>query len=81
LREVAQNLGVKAHLIDAAAEIDPAWISATLRVGVTAGASAPEDLVHAVIQRLRDLGAGAVRTLDGVAEKVSFPLPKALVDA
>lgn len=78
LREVAQLLGVPAYLVDSAEQIDPAWVEGRRQVGVTAGASAPEVLVGAVIARLKSLGAADVRTLDGVAEHVVFPLPKAL---
>lgn len=78
LREVAELRGVPAWLIDDADAIDPAWIVGKRRVGVTAGASAPEVLVEAVVERLESLGAGTVRTLDGVPEKVTFPLPKEL---
>lgn len=78
LREVAELRGVPAWLVDNADAIDPAWIAGKRRVGVTAGASAPEVLVSAVIARLTELGAGPVRTLEGVPEKVTFPLPKEL---
>ncbi|MBK7237083.1 MAG: 4-hydroxy-3-methylbut-2-enyl diphosphate reductase [Sterolibacteriaceae bacterium] len=78
LREVAQLLDVPAYLVDNAEQIDPAWLANRRRVGVTAGASAPELLVDAVIERLKSLGATAVRTLDGAAEHVVFPLPKGL---
>ena len=78
LREVAEQFGVPAHLIDNASQIDPAWLSGRKRIGVTAGASAPEVLVDAVIARLRELGAASVRTLDGTPENVNFPLPKEL---
>ena len=78
LREVAQNLGVPAYMVDNASEIDPQWIVDKQRVGVTAGASAPEILVRAVIDRLDQLGIGSVADLDGVQEKVGFPLPKGL---
>jgi 4-hydroxy-3-methylbut-2-enyl diphosphate reductase len=79
LREVAQNLGVPAYMVDNADEIDPQWITGKQRIGVTAGASAPEILVRAVIDRLGQLGIGSVTDLDGVQEKVGFPLPKGLV--
>ncbi|MDY0055941.1 MAG: 4-hydroxy-3-methylbut-2-enyl diphosphate reductase [Methyloversatilis sp.] len=79
LREVAEQFGVPAHLIDNASQIDPAWLAGRKRIGVTAGASAPEVLVDAVIARLRELGAASVRTLDGTPENVNFPLPKELV--
>ncbi|MHB0916233.1 MAG: 4-hydroxy-3-methylbut-2-enyl diphosphate reductase [Thiobacillus sp.] len=78
LREVAENLGVPAYMVDNASEIDPQWVSEKKRVGVTAGASAPEILVRAVIDRLDQLGIGSVADLDGVEEKVGFPLPKGL---
>ena len=78
LREVAEQFGVPAYLIDNAGQIDPAWLDGRKRVGVTAGASAPEVLVDAVIARLRELGAASVRTLDGTPENVNFPLPKEL---
>jgi 4-hydroxy-3-methylbut-2-enyl diphosphate reductase len=58
--------------------IDPAWLQDSRRVGVTAGASAPEVLVQQVIDRLKELGASSVRTLEGTPENVSFPLPKEL---
>ncbi len=78
LREVAENLGVPAYMVDNAGEIDPQWVSGKKQVGVTAGASAPEILVRAVIDRLDQLGIGSVTDLDGVEEKVGFPLPKGL---
>ena len=81
LREVAQLRGVPAYLVDNAAGIDPAWVTGKRRIGVTAGASAPEVLVAEVIARLRELSGGSVRNLDGVPEKVTFPLPKELQDA
>jgi 4-hydroxy-3-methylbut-2-enyl diphosphate reductase len=65
-------------MVDAAAQLDPAWIAGKRRVGVTAGASAPEVLVEEVIARLRALGAGAVKPLQGVEEHVVFPMPKGL---
>ncbi len=78
LREVAELLKVPAYLIDDADSIDPAWIVGKQRIGVTAGASAPEVLVESVITRLKALGAASVRPLDGVPEKITFPLPKEL---
>jgi 4-hydroxy-3-methylbut-2-enyl diphosphate reductase len=80
LREVAELRGVPAYLVDNAAGIDPAWVEGKRRVGVTAGASAPEVLVEEVIARLKELSGGSVRNLDGVPEKVTFPLPKELQD-
>ena len=78
LREVAEKKGTPAYMVDNASQIDPAWLEGKLRVGVTAGASAPEVLVDAVINRLKELGAKSVRTLEGVEEAVTFPLPKGL---
>jgi 4-hydroxy-3-methylbut-2-enyl diphosphate reductase len=78
LREVADHLGVPAYLVDGAANIDPAWIVDKRRVGVTAGASAPEILVDEVINRLNALGLATVTSLDGVPERTTFPLPKEL---
>jgi 4-hydroxy-3-methylbut-2-enyl diphosphate reductase len=78
LREVAEKKGTPAYMVDNAAGIDPAWIAGRKRIGVTAGASAPEVLVQAVIERLKDLGAASVRALEGVEENVTFPLPKGL---
>ena len=78
LREVAQKLGTVSYMVDHANELDPAWFVGRSRVGLTAGASAPEILVQAVISRLRSLGALAVRRMDGVVETIKFPLPKGL---
>jgi 4-hydroxy-3-methylbut-2-enyl diphosphate reductase len=78
LREVAANRGVPAYMVDRADELDPAWIAGKGRVGVTAGASAPEVLVREVLARLQALGAASVRELDGATENVVFPMPKGL---
>lgn len=78
LREVAERFGVPAYLVDTAQDLDPAWIEGRQRVGVTAGASAPELLVRELIERLKAMGASGVRSLDGVHESVVFPLPKGL---
>jgi len=78
LREVAARLGVSAYLIDGPEAIDPQWLVDKQHVGITAGASAPEVLVQDVVARLKSLGAISVRTMDGLQEKVSFPLPKGL---
>ncbi|MBK9445850.1 MAG: 4-hydroxy-3-methylbut-2-enyl diphosphate reductase [Betaproteobacteria bacterium] len=75
LREVAVARGVDARMVDNASEIDPAWLLGKQRVGVTAGASAPEVLVDQVIERLRSLGVATLRQDDGMRENVSFPLP------
>ncbi|MBP7566683.1 MAG: 4-hydroxy-3-methylbut-2-enyl diphosphate reductase [Burkholderiaceae bacterium] len=78
LRELAARLGTPAHMVDSAAELQPEWFEGRQRVGLTAGASAPEVLVREVIDRLRTMGAVAVRRMDGIAETVRFPLPKGL---
>jgi 4-hydroxy-3-methylbut-2-enyl diphosphate reductase len=78
LREVAQRLGTPAYMVDSADELQAAWFAGFSRVGLTAGASAPDILVQQVIERLRALGAISVRKLDGITETVKFPLPKGL---
>jgi len=81
LREVAASCGVPAYLIDGPDDIDPTWLNGATRIGITAGASAPEALVTAVTDRLRALGITAIQESDGIRETVHFPLPKELVDA
>ncbi|MEJ7138309.1 4-hydroxy-3-methylbut-2-enyl diphosphate reductase [Amphibiibacter pelophylacis] len=78
LREVADRLGTPAYMVDSADEVRPEWLEGRQRVGLTAGASAPDVLVQAVIDRLRALGAISVRQLPGVTESIRFPLPKGL---
>ncbi|WPB56081.1 4-hydroxy-3-methylbut-2-enyl diphosphate reductase [Xylophilus sp. GOD-11R] len=78
LRELAERLGTPAYMIDNAGELDEAWFTGVQRVGLTAGASAPEVLVREVIERIKALGAVAVRRMDGIEETVKFPLPKGL---
>ena len=78
LREVARNLDVAAYLVDNASEIESDWLTGKRQVGISAGASAPEVLVQAVIARLKELGAISVRELSGIDENVVFPLPKTL---
>lgn len=78
LREVAQKMGTTAYMVDKAADIDPAWLANCVRVGVTAGASAPEILVNQVIDQLKIFGVKSVRALEGEEENVTFPLPKGL---
>lgn len=78
LREVAQKNGTESYMVDDASQIDPLWVEGKNRIGVTAGASAPEVLVQQVIARLKALGVNSVRELDGVQENVTFPLPKGL---
>jgi len=81
LREVAQSRGIAAYMVDNAAQLEPQWIEGRKRIGVTAGASAPEVLVKDVVARLRELGATRVTQLDGREENVVFALPRELVVA
>ena len=78
LREVAEKKGCVAYMVNNASEINPAWIKDSQRIGVTAGASAPEILVQEVVEKLKSLGVKNVRELEGVEEHVTFPLPKGL---
>jgi len=78
LREVAEQQGVTAYMVDNASELQAEWLKGKTRIGVTAGASAPEVLVEAVISRLQREGANSVRSIDGISEKVTFPIPKEL---
>jgi 4-hydroxy-3-methylbut-2-enyl diphosphate reductase len=78
LRELAQRLDTESYMVDCADELRPEWFEGKTRVGVTAGASAPEVLVREVIDRVKALGAVSVRTMDGVQETLKFPLPKGL---
>ena len=80
LRELAQRLGTPAYMVDAAQDLQAEWFVGRRRVGLTAGASAPDILVQEVIARLRALGAVSVRKMDGVQETVHFPLPLGLGD-
>ncbi len=75
LVDLGRQVGMRAHLIEDASGIDPDWFAADARIGVTAGASAPEHLVQGVIARLQELGAGTVREMDGEREAVHFALP------
>ena len=79
LREVSENMGVPAYLVDSAADLRPEWIAGKRRVGITAGASAPEVLVDGLVERLKALGAQSVRPLEGITESVAFTLPRELV--
>ncbi|MDO9188810.1 MAG: 4-hydroxy-3-methylbut-2-enyl diphosphate reductase [Sulfurimicrobium sp.] len=81
LREVAQKHGAAAYMVDNASQLQAEWLKGKTRIGVTAGASAPEILVREVIARLEQLGGGKAVELDGKPENVSFPLPKALQDS
>jgi 4-hydroxy-3-methylbut-2-enyl diphosphate reductase len=78
LREVAEQQGVEAYMVDNASELKPEWVAGKSVVGVTAGASAPGVLVKHVVDKLRNFGATSVEELDGIPEKVVFPLPKGL---
>jgi 4-hydroxy-3-methylbut-2-enyl diphosphate reductase len=78
LREVAQSRGIEAYMVDSAEQLKAEWVAGKKRVGVTAGASAPEVLVNELIARLKALGAGSVRQLEGVDESVVFTLPREL---
>ena len=78
LREVAINRGTESHMVDGAKDLDPQWLQGKHRIGVTAGASAPEVLVQEVIARLKELGATRVTQLEGMEENVTFPLPRGL---
>ena len=78
LREVASNRGVPSYMVDSASELKPEWVAGKRRIGVTAGASAPELLVTQVIDRLRAMGAASVAELSGVVEQIVFPMPKGL---
>jgi 4-hydroxy-3-methylbut-2-en-1-yl diphosphate reductase len=78
LREVAERFGVPAYLVGSAAELKPEWLQNAARVGITAGASAPENLVQGLLAAVKDLGAASVRKLPGAEENVRFPMPKGL---
>jgi 4-hydroxy-3-methylbut-2-en-1-yl diphosphate reductase len=81
LREVAKNQGVEAYMVDNATLLNPEWLKGKKKVGISAGASAPEVLVQEVIQALHAMGAAQVEELQGVVENVVFQLPKNLVNA
>jgi 4-hydroxy-3-methylbut-2-enyl diphosphate reductase len=78
LREVGANHGIPAYMVDRASDLDPRWLEGKHRIGVTAGASAPKVLVDQVVERLRALGATRVTEADGIAENVTFQLPRSL---
>ena len=78
LRDVAAKYGTPSYMVDHADELQPQWLQGKSRIGLTAGASAPDILVQQVISRLREMGAVSVRTLAGIQETVKFPLPKGL---
>jgi 4-hydroxy-3-methylbut-2-enyl diphosphate reductase len=79
LREVAANAGLDAYMVDNASQIDPAWLAGKHRIGLTAGASAPEILVQGVIERLRALGVADIAEMSGIEETTQFPLPSRLI--
>ncbi|CAJ0712248.1 4-hydroxy-3-methylbut-2-enyl diphosphate reductase [Ralstonia edaphis] len=78
LRELAEKLGVPAYMVDTPEQVKPEWVAGKRRVGLTAGASAPEELAQSIVDRLKALGARTVRPLDGIQENMSFPLPRGL---
>jgi 4-hydroxy-3-methylbut-2-en-1-yl diphosphate reductase len=78
LREVAEKMSCEAYMIGSAAELMPEWLVGKKRVGITAGASAPEVLVEQLVARLKELGVKTVKPLDGIQETTVFPLPKGL---
>ncbi len=78
LAELARKLGVPSYMVDSPSELQAEWLEGKARVGLTAGASAPEVLVQDVVERIKALGALAVRNMDGIVESVKFPLPKGL---
>jgi 4-hydroxy-3-methylbut-2-en-1-yl diphosphate reductase len=78
LREVAEKVGVPAYMVDSAADLRPEWVQGKRRVGITAGASAPEVLVQELLEKLKALGAGEVHPLEGIVERVQFTLPREL---
>jgi 4-hydroxy-3-methylbut-2-enyl diphosphate reductase len=80
LREVAQHMGAQAYMVDRAEDLKPEWIAGKRRIGVTAGASAPQVLVDELIARLKALGAASVQTLPGITERVVFSLPRELAE-
>ena len=78
LRELAEKLGVPAYMVDAPEQLKPEWFAGKKRIGLTAGASAPESLAQAIVSRIQEFGPRQVRSLDGVIEDVIFSLPKNL---
>ena len=78
LREVARNMNIPAYLVDNASELDPQWLKGKKRVGISAGASAPEVLVRELVERIREIAPVDIRELDGKEESVVFPIPKSL---
>ena len=81
LREIGDEMGVSTYMIDDARDVNPTWFEGVERVGITAGASAPEQLVQELIERLRELEEVDLHVLDGIKERVRFRLPKELTGA
>jgi 4-hydroxy-3-methylbut-2-enyl diphosphate reductase len=80
LRELSEKLGVPSYMVDAPEQLKPEWFAGKKRVGLTAGASAPESLAQSIVKRIQEFGPRQVRALEGVVEDVTFSLPKNLVD-
>ena len=80
LRELSEKLGVPSYMVDAPEQLKPEWFAGKKRVGLTAGASAPESLAQSIVSRIQEFGPRSVRPLNGVVEDVTFSLPKNLVD-
>jgi 4-hydroxy-3-methylbut-2-en-1-yl diphosphate reductase len=80
LRELSEKLGVPSYMVDAPEQLKPEWFEGKKRVGLTAGASAPESLAQSIVARIQEFGPRSVRALSGVVEDVTFSLPKNLVD-
>jgi 4-hydroxy-3-methylbut-2-enyl diphosphate reductase len=78
LRELSEKLGVIAYMVDHPSQLNPEWFVGKKRVGLTAGASAPESLAQSIIDRIKELGPKSFRPLEGIVEKTTFPLPKGL---
>ncbi len=78
LREVGATLGIAAYMVDNASELKQEWFGGKVRVGLTAGASAPEILVQRVVERIKEFGAESVAPMEGLEENVVFSLPKGL---
>jgi 4-hydroxy-3-methylbut-2-enyl diphosphate reductase len=78
LRELSEKLGVVSYMVDHPSQLNSEWFVGKKRIGLTAGASAPESLAQSIIDRIKELGPKSVRPLEGIVEKTAFPLPKGL---
>lgn len=78
LRELSEKLGVVSYMVDDPSQLCPEWFVGKKRIGLTAGASAPESLAQSIVERIREMGLHHVRNLDGIVEHTAFPLPKGL---